>query len=135
MIFVELPQQSNAADWEETIQLLSEEDGSPLWTIPPLDLVGTLTVIPEGTMIRRDYDSVSVDNPAAVITALTTDATGKFKAYDNGFLQILIDDSVMATLGPDNYNVAKRYLVFIRIETAGRTDQLLIAILPVYRGA
>jgi hypothetical protein len=135
MIYVELPQQSNAADWEETIQLLSEDDGLPLWTTPPVDLVGTLTVIPEGTMLRSDYGSITVNNPAAVITALTTDATGKFKAYDNGFLQILIDDSVMATLGPDNYNIAKRYLVFIKVQTAGRTDQLLIAVLPVYRGA
>ena len=135
LINTELPAQSSQADWIESIQLLAEDDGAPVWTTPPVDLVVTMTIIPEGVRLSRDYgDSAFVAN-AAVLTAVSTDATGRLTVFDNGFIEISVDDSAMAALAPDNFGIAKRYLVFLKIQTDGFTMQFMTGILPIYRGA
>ena len=135
MIYVTLKDQSSAADWREIIQLLSEDDSQPIWTSIPVDLVITMHVIPEGVCTSRDYGSEIAVANAAVISASTDDVSGQLTALVNGFIEIVVDDSVIGVLAPDRFGILKRYLVFIKIQTAGETMQLITAILPVYRGA
>jgi hypothetical protein len=137
MIYVNFQEQSNAADWIESIQLLAEDNSQPVWATPPIDLVVTMNVIPEGVCTSQDYsNSPSVAN-AAVITASATPALsdGKLTIFDDGFIEISIDDSLMLALGPDQYGIAKRYLVFLKIQTEGFTIQFVVGVLPVIKGA
>lgn len=135
MITVEFPEQSSAADWIESIQVLAEDDGAPVWSSVPGDLVVTMTVIPEGVSSIRDYGANPASATSAVIVATTTDGTGRLTAFPEGFVEISIDDSVMLTIGPDRFGVSKRYLVYFRIQTGGYTMQFLAGVLPVYLGA
>ncbi len=135
MINVTLPEQSSAGDWIESIQMLAEDDGAPCWAAIPGDLIVTMTVIPEGVSFRRDYGSLQYLANAAVLTAKTNDASGKLTAFANGFLEISVAASVMAGLGPDRHSVAKRYLVFFKIETGGYTLQFMVGVLPVILGS
>jgi len=134
MIYVTLKDQSSAADWREIIQLLSEDDSQPIWTSIHVDLIVTMNVIPEGISISSDYgNEVSIAN-AAVISVSSDDGSGKLTSLVNGAIEIIIDDSVMSALAPDTFGILKRYIVFIKIQTAGETMQTMMAILPVYRG-
>ncbi|MFA7302097.1 MAG: hypothetical protein WC069_07335 [Candidatus Shapirobacteria bacterium] len=135
MFSAEFDRQSSAADWDETVQLLAEDDGLPMWTTVPGDLILTLTVIPEGICVSSDYGSVSTSTPGAVITAVSTDLSGRVAADINGMMLIFIDDSDMVALAPDRYGIDKRYLVFIKAQFGVYTKQGLVGILPVYRGA
>lgn len=135
MINVSLPEQSSAADWIESVQMLAEDDGAPCWTTVPGDLVVTMTVIPEGISIRRDYGSLDTLANAAVLTVTTTDGSGQLTAFDNGFLEISVDALVMAGLAPDRYGVAKRHLVFFKIDVNSVTLQFMVGVLPVVLGA
>ncbi len=135
MINVSLPEQSSAGDWIESVQMLAEDDGAPCWTTVPVDLIVTMTVIPEGVSLRRDYGSLESLANAAVITATTIDGSGNLTAYDNGFLEISVAASVMAGLAPDRHGVAKRHLVFFKVEVSGVKLQFMVGVLPVILGA
>jgi hypothetical protein len=135
MINVSLPEQSSAGDWIESIQMLAEDDGAPCWTTVPGDLIVTMTVIPEGVSLRRDYGSLESLANAAVLTATTIDGSGQLTAFDNGFLEISVPAASMAGLAPDRHGVAKRHLVFFKIETGGYTLQFMVGVLPVSLGA
>jgi len=135
MINISLPEQSSAGDWIESIQMLSEDDGAPCWTTVPGDLIVTMTVIPEGVSLRRDYGSAESLANAAVITAKTTDASGWLTAFTNGFLEISVPAASMSALAPNRHGIAKRYLVFFKIEVSGYTLQFMVGILPVILGA
>lgn len=131
-LFPVFERQSSAADWDTNIQLLANDDSAPMWTTVPVDLVLTMTVVPETGEQQSDYGQPS--SAAAVITAVSTDATGRIEAAANGYVNIFVDDEDMHALAPDRYGVDKRYLVFIRIETGGSTLQGLVGLLPVYLG-
>lgn len=117
-----LPEQSSAGDWIESIQMLSVDDGAPCWTTIPDDLIVTMTVIPEGCS-------------RSAITAKTTDAIGWLTAFTNGFLEISVPAASMGPLAPDRHGVAKRYLVFFKVEVSGYTLQFMVGVLPVTLGA
>jgi len=135
MINITLSEQSSAGDWIESVQMLAEDNGAPCWTAVPGDLIVTMTVIPEGVSLRRDYGSPQSLANAAVLTATTIDASGKLTAFANGFLEISVAAAVMAGLAPDRHGVAKRHLVFFKVQTGGYTLQFMVGVLPVVLGA
>lgn len=132
MLQVNFPQQSNQADWADTIQFLSEDDGLPLWTTPPSDLVITLTVKNE---TRRGMGDVQIPflaqqtmGPTPVIEVVSTDSSGQLTVYDDGYVEYDIPASVMSNL------VGGYYEVFVKMQTAGRTTTVIRGLLPLVWG-
>lgn len=132
MLDTNFPQQSNQADWTESIQLLSEDDGQPLWTSVPSDLVVSLVV---KAATRRGMGDVQVPYlsqqtlaPLPVIDALSTDGSGQVAAYESGVIQINVPAPVMMNLTGGFYEV------FMTMKTQGRTMQLIRGMLPLIWG-
>jgi hypothetical protein len=126
MFAASFERQSSVEDWEETIQLFDESDGSKLWTSVPSDLVLTLTVI-------LDVGPQCAEPPAS-ITAVSTDGSDRIRAEVNGFVLIAIDQEDIAELAPERAGVDTRYLVYIKAETEGVPTQALVGVLPIYLG-
>lgn len=117
------PRQSNAADWVESLRLVNEDDGQPVWVSVPGDLVASLTV--------RAADRSGRDSSRAleVIKAATNDGSGKLTAFADGFLEISIDDSAMTNISAGTYEV------FLKLQTGGATLQTLIGCINIIAGA
>ena len=126
MLAATFDRQSSAADWEETIQLLDDEDNTPLWSTVPVDLVLTLTIIEDVGPKRSE--------PTASITAVSTGATGRITAAVNGFVLLMVEAADLADLAPDANGVDKRYLVFVKAEIEDIPQQVLVGVLPIYLG-
>lgn len=118
----EFPAQSSAADWNDDITILADDDGLPYWSTVPGDLVVTMTLIEDG------FESSS-------LVAASNDGSGMITALPNGVIDIAVPAATMAGLAHDPYGVQTRYRAFIKIETGGATMQAAVAVLPVYRGA
>lgn len=132
MLQVNFPQQSNQADWTDTIQFLSEDDGLPLWTTPPSDLVITWTVKNETRRglgdVQIPYISQQNMGPLPVIEATSTDGNGQITVYDDGYVEYDFPASVMGNL------VGGYYEVFVKMQTAGRTTTVIRGLLPLVWG-
>lgn len=132
MLQVNFPQQSNQADWTDTVQFLSEDDGAPLWTTPPSDLVITITVKNETRRgmgdVQIPYISQQNMGPLPVIEATSTDGSGQITVYDDGYWEYNFPASVMGNL------VGGFYEVFVKMQTAGRTTTVIRGLLPLVWG-
>lgn len=132
MLDVNFPKQSNQADWIESIQLVSEDDGLPLWTTVPTDLVLNFSVKNE---TRRGMGDVQIPfisqqtlGPVPVISATTGDGSGIITAYESGNIEISVPASTMSNL------VGGYYEVFLTMQTQGYTMQIIRGILPLVWG-
>jgi hypothetical protein len=115
-VFIYYPEQSNAADWRpETFQFVAADDGLPVWETVPADLVVTLTIKDGCGNVR--VSSKSGDIGSAVLL------------YPSGYMDLLVDNSTMASFSEGVHNV------FLRFERDGWTTQAFIGALPVYEGA
>lgn len=123
MLRVVFPEQSNQADWLESIKLVSEDDGEPVWTTVPVDLVATLTVRPA----NRDGRDTSGATP--VINVTTIDGSGQLTAFASGFLEISVPAASMSNID------AGFYEAFLKIYTNGVTGQALIGCINIIAGA
>ena len=132
MLQVNFPQQANSADWMESIQLFTEDDGSYAWDSVPSDLVVTLNVVNETRRgmgdVQIPYISQQTLGPSPVLSAVSTDGSGKLTTYPNGIIEINIPASTMSNL------VGGFYEVYIKMQTQGATVQLLRGILPLVWG-
>lgn len=128
MYLVNLPQVSNAADWIETMQLTSEDDGQPI------DLTGCTITLQVVTQTFRGPGSVQAGWPninssygTPVLTASTTN--GKLTVPAPGVIQWTFRASELAAL------MAGFYEVGMVVTDGTNTTQLLIGSLPVINGA
>jgi hypothetical protein len=108
---ISFPPQSNAADWIESIQVLSEDDNAPVWSAVPSDLVLTMNV-----KDSRGCLKFSVTN---------SDGSGAITAFANGFIEISVDDATVALCKQG------RHSVLILLETDGYKLPLLRGHLPI----
>lgn len=132
MLQINFPQQSNQADWSDTIQFLSEDDGLPLWATPPDDLVITFTVKSE---TRRGFGDVQIPyisqqnmGPIPVIEAVSSDGSGQVSVLEDGIVEFDFPASVMSNL------VGGYYEVFVKMQTGGRTLTVIRGLLPLVWG-
>lgn len=132
MLQVNFPQQSNQADWSDTIQFLSVDDGMPLWAAPPSDLVISLVVKNE---TRRGFGDVQIPyisqqnmGPLPVIEASSTDGSGVLTVYDDGYVEFDVPASALSNL------VGGYYEVFLTMQTGGRTTTVIRGLLPLVWG-
>jgi len=132
MLQINFPQQSNQADWTESIQLLSEDDSQPLWTTPPADLVVTLTVKSETRRgmgdVQIPYISQQNMGPIPVISAASNDGSGLVSVFEAGNIEISVPASMMSNL------VGGFYEVYMTMQTGGATLQIVRGILPLAWG-
>lgn len=133
MLSVNFPQQSNQADWTETIQLLSEDDNEPLWADVPSGLVVTL-VVKSGSRrgmgdVQAPFLMQQAQGPLPVISALSTDGSGLIETYESGYVGINVPASVLSNLAGGYYEV------FIKMTDDMATTQILRGILPLVWGA
>lgn len=123
MIRVVFPDLSNQADWLESMKLVGEDDGQPVWTTVPVDLVATLTVR------KADRDGRGCcSSPVLTVTA-TGAASGELTAFDSGFLEIAVPADSMSSVEPGVYEV------LLSIETGGVIIQAIIGCMNVICGA
>jgi hypothetical protein len=107
------PEQSNGADFRpETLQFVAYDDGLPVWGDTPADFVATLTI----------KDSSGVQR----VRQTSTDGSGVVTVYDDGFIDIYVDDSAMSGLSHGQHTL------FLKLETGGYTSQAIIGDLPIY---
>jgi hypothetical protein len=121
MIRANLPEQSNAADWLESIELRSEDDDTPLWSTIPPSLVVSLYV---KDSFRNWQDTPST----SLLSASSNDGSGRILLFDNGFVNIEFPASSLSALKP------KVYDVLMKLEISGRTMQMLVGAIPIYSG-
>jgi hypothetical protein len=110
------PEQSNGADFRpETLQFVALDDGLPVWSDIPADFVATLTIKSESGSI--------------VVRQNSTDGSGVVTVWDDGFIDLYVDNSAMSSFQPG------KHMLYLNIETDGYTTQAVIAHLPIYGGA
>jgi len=128
MYLVNFPQQSNSSDWLETIQLISEDDGTPL------DLTGCTVKIGVWTQTQRGQGNALstvwgfAGNATPVLTAASNDGSGKLTILPEGVIQISFRVSDMQSL------VAAYYEVGMILTNGTDTIQLVLGVLPVVNG-
>jgi hypothetical protein len=121
MIRANLAEQSNAADWLESIELRSEDEGAPLWSTIPASLVVSLYV---KDSFRNWQDTPST----SLLSASSNDGSGRILLFENGFVNIEFPASSLSALKP------KVYDVLMKLEISGRTMQMLVGAIPIYSG-
>jgi hypothetical protein len=112
-MIINYPPQSNGADFRpESLQFVAADDGLPVWADTPADLVATLTI--------------KNDAGATLGQQTSIDGSGVVTVWDDGFVDLYIDDSQMAAFQKG------KHTLFLKIATGGYTSQALIGYLPVY---
>lgn len=107
------PRQSNAANWAFTDQLCGE-DGGPLWTDIPGDLVVTYTLV----------DRLG----ASALKVGSDDGTGQVRLEANGMMFLNVTPENLGTASAGLYDVREKIVV------DGFTNERVCGRLPIYEG-
>lgn len=127
MYQVRFAQQSNAADWIDTIQLTSEDDDTPI------DLAGAAITLQVWMQTQRGvgtglgaWNGLYMGNSTPVLEATT--ANGKITVPAAGVIQWTFRATELGNLAPANYEVG------LILAKDGSTTQLILGQLPVVSG-
>ena len=127
MYLVNFPQVSNSADWVETLELTSEDDGTPI------DLTGCTITLQVWQQTTRGPGSVYAgayygipSNSSPVLEATT--ANGKITVPAPGVIQWAFRVTELNALAAGFYEVG------MTIAKSPDTSQLLLGVVPIVNG-